>query len=147
MVKKYPWDDSIATGDAVIDLQHKQFFAVLYDFAEALEQGKGADELRKLLVFLKYYGEWHFGKEEASVACCNCPLAGQNIDAHKHYMVTIDALLTQIRESGTSEELAMSSYEKLTDWLVNHIMKIDKINADHISSYKNQQAAEAGKQL
>lgn len=142
MVTKYSWDDSIATGHAIIDLQHKQFFAVLYDFAEALEQGRGANELRKLLVFLKYYGEWHFGKEEDSVACCNCPMAGQNIDAHKQYMVTIDALLQQIRESGTSEELAMSSYEKLTDWLVNHIMKIDKINAEYINSHKDEPAAE-----
>lgn len=137
MVKKYTWDDSIATGDAVIDLQHKQFFAVLHDFAEALEQERGAAELRKLIVFLKYYGEWHFGKEEASVACCNCPLAGQNVDAHKQYMVTIDELLSTIRETGTSEELAMASYEKLTDWLVNHIMKIDKINANFISEQKN----------
>ena len=130
MVKKYTWSDSVATGDAIIDLQHKQFFAVLYDFAETLEQGKGAAGLRKALVFLKYYGEWHFGKEEDTVACHNCPLAGTNIDAHKQYMGTIDGLLAQIRETGVTEELANSSYDKLTDWLVNHIMKIDKANAD-----------------
>ena len=143
MVKKYTWDESIATGDKIIDLQHKQFFAVLYDFAEALEQGKGAEELRKALIFLKYYGEWHFGNEERCVACCNCPMAGQNIEAHKQYMVTIDALLEQIRESGTTEELANSSYDKLTDWLVNHIMKIDKMNADYIKSYREKESAEA----
>lgn len=142
MVKKYTWDESIATGDKIIDLQHKQFFAVLYDFAEALEQGRGANELRKALIFLKYYGEWHFGKEEDCFACCNCPMAGQNIDAHKQYMVTINSLLEQIRESGTSEELANASYEKLTDWLVNHIMKIDKMNADYIKTYRENEAAE-----
>ncbi len=137
MVKKYTWDQSIATGDPAIDLQHKQFFVVLYDFAEALEQSKGAGELRKLLVFLKYYGEWHFGKEESAVACYNCPMANENIDAHKQYMVTIDALLEKIRISGTSEALANIAYEKLTDWLVNHIMKIDKVNADYANSCKN----------
>ncbi len=142
MVTKYTWDDSIATGDKIIDLQHKQFFVVLFDFAEALEQGRGAEELRKLLIFLKYYGEWHFGKEEETVACCNCPLADQNIDAHKQYMVTINALLQQIRETGTSEELATASYDKLTDWLVNHIMKIDKINADHIKVHKEKVLAD-----
>ncbi len=137
MVKKYTWDESIATGDPAIDLQHKQFFVVLYDFAGALERGNGAKELRKLLIFLKYYGEWHFGKEENSIACFNCPMAGENIEAHKHYMVTIDSLLEQIRISGVSEDLAHSSYEKLTDWLVNHIMKIDMANADHIKSCKD----------
>lgn len=136
MVKKYKWDEAIATGDPAIDLQHKQFFVVLYEFAEALEQGKGAKELRNLLVFLKYYGEWHFGKEEDTFACFNCPMAGENIDAHKQYMTTIDSLLEQIRTTGTSEELAHSAYEKLTDWLVNHIMKIDKVNADHVKACK-----------
>ena len=136
MVKKYTWDDSIATGDRAIDLQHKQFFVVLHDFAEALERGEGAKELKKLLVFLKYYGEWHFGKEEDSVACYNCPMASENKDAHKLYMVTIDSILTQIRTSGASEDLAYSAYEKLTDWLVNHIMKIDKVNADYVKSCK-----------
>ncbi len=140
MVTKYTWDESIATGDQIIDLQHKQFFAVLYDFAEALEQGKGAEQLRKALIFLKYYGEWHFGKEEDSFACFNCPLADQNIDAHKQYMVTVEAILQQIRDSGTSEELANSSYDKLTDWLVNHIMKIDKTNADYMNSQKEKES-------
>jgi len=136
MITKYTWNESIATGDPAIDLQHKQFFVVLYDFAETLEQGRGAEELKKLLVFLKYYGEWHFGREEKSVACFNCPMAGENIDAHKQYMVTIDTILDQIRNSGTSEDLAHASYELLTDWLVNHIMKIDKVNADHVQSCK-----------
>jgi len=134
MIKKYKWNDAIATGNAIIDLQHKQFFAVLYDFAEMLEQGKGADGLRKALVFLKYYGEWHFGREEDIVACHGCPMAGKNKDAHKQYMVTIDGFLTQIREVGVTEDLAYSSYEKLTDWLVNHIMKIDKSNTDYIKN-------------
>jgi len=133
MVKKYTWNESIATGDPAIDLQHKQFFVVLYDFAEALDQGKGAKELRSLLIFLKYYGEWHFGKEENTVACFNCPMAGENMEAHQQYLVTIDALLEKIRTSGTSEALAHNSYEKLTDWLVNHIMKIDMVNAEHIN--------------
>ena len=137
MIQKYTWNDSIATGDPAIDLQHKQFFVVLYDFAEALEQGKGAKELSKLLVFLKYYGEWHFGKEEESVACSNCPMAGENIEAHKQYMVTVDLLLEQIKSLGTSEELAQFSYDKFSDWLVNHIMKIDIANADYVKSYKD----------
>ncbi len=143
MIKKYTWNDSIATGDKIIDLQHKQFFVVLFDFATALEQGKGAEELRKALIFLKYYGEWHFAKEEGSVACYNCPMANQNVDAHKTYMVTINAVLAQIRESGTSEELANSTYELLTDWLVNHIMKIDKTNADYIKLQKEKEPPES----
>ena len=138
MIKKFPWNDSIATGDPVLDLQHKQFFWVLLDFAEALEQKNGAKELKKLLIFLKYYGEWHFGSEEKAVACFNCPMASENIDAHNLYMQTINSLLDQIRDDGVSEGLANYAYQALTDWLVNHIMKIDKMNAKYVNSYKKE---------
>ena len=136
MVKKYTWSESVATGHAATDLQHKQFFAVLYEFGEDLEQNNGAKKLKKLLLFLKYYGEWHFGSEENAIACYHCPLAGKNIEQHKQYMVTIDGLLEQIRASGSSEELANAAYGALTDWLVNHIMKIDKANAEYANSSK-----------
>ncbi len=125
----------MATGDPAIDLQHKQFFVVLHDFADAIDAGNGVDELKKTLVFLKYYGEWHFGREESINACANCPMACENLDAHGLYMTTIDDILIQIRESGTSDELALSSYDKLTDWLVNHIMKIDMVNANYIKEH------------
>ena len=137
LIKKYEWSDSVATGDAVIDLQHKQFFSALYDYAVDIEKGKGAKKLKKLLIFLKYYGEWHFGSEEKKVdQCKNCPLACENKEAHEFYMVTINALLKKIRETGTSDELALSSYETLTDWLVNHIMKIDTVNANFLKLNK-----------
>ena len=132
MIEKYEWDQSISTGDPALDIQHKQFFFALYDFAESLERAEGAKKLKKMLVFLKYYGEWHFGKEETSVACFKCPMACENTNAHQQYMDTIDDLLEQIRDSWTSEALAYSSYKKLTDWLVGHIMKIDMTNAKHM---------------
>ena len=144
MIKKYKWDESVAIGDPAIDVQHKQFFFVLHDFAEALEQGNGAKELRKLLVFLKYYGEWHFGKEEKTFACFKCPMAGKNIDAHKKYMELIDSLLSQIRDSGATEELAQSSYENLTGWLVKHIMKIDMANGVHVKKCKVKEGSATG---
>ncbi|MCK5901740.1 MAG: hypothetical protein KAG28_01210, partial [Cocleimonas sp.] len=133
MIKKYKWSQSVATGNPAIDLQHKQFFFALSDFAEELEQGNAAKSLKKVLVFLKYYGEWHFGKEEDTISVCTtCPLACENKEAHQYYILTIDTLLAQIRSSGTSEALAHTAYEKLTYWLVNHIMRIDKKNAEHI---------------
>jgi hemerythrin len=134
MIKKFTWDDSIATHVPEIDLQHKQFFSALYDFANDLEQGNGAKNLRKLLMFLKYYGEWHFGREEGCAARYACPMAETNIEAHKKYMETVDALILQCRTEGPTEELALSAYNSLTDWLVNHIMKIDKRIGNHIQS-------------
>ncbi len=126
MIKRYTWNDSISTGIAEIDLQHKQFFSVFEEFANQLEQGIAAKELRKLLVFLQYYGEWHFGREEGCAARFHCPVAETNMKAHKNYLDTVASLIKQCREEAPTEELAHTAYAILTDWLVNHIMKIDK---------------------
>ena len=34
MIKKYTWSDAIATGDPIIDLQHKQFFVNINIFPQ-----------------------------------------------------------------------------------------------------------------
>jgi hemerythrin len=133
-IKRYKWSESISTGDPALDLQHKQFFVVLHDFADDLEQGKGAKNLKSLLIFLKSYGEWHFGKEEGSCSCANCPMGNENINAHKHYITTINSSLETIRTVGTSESLAHSTYEQLANWLMSHIMQIDKRNAVYLKS-------------
>lgn len=136
-VKRYKWSNAISTGDPALDLQHKQFFVVLHDFADDLEQGKGAKNLKSLLVFLKSYGEWHFGKEEESCSCANCPLGSENINAHKDYIETINTSLETIRTLGTSEHLAHSSYEQLGNWLVDHIMQIDKKNVMYLNTLQH----------
>lgn len=132
MVQRYFWDDSISTGVAEIDIQHKQFLAVLHDFADLLEQGIGAGGVKKLLAFLKYYGEWHFDREEKCALRHLCPMSSTNSQAHEKYMETVESLMVQCREGKPSEELANSVYQILTTWLVSHIMNVDKQIGNHV---------------
>lgn len=132
MIKKYTWNDSIVTGVPEIDLQHKQFFAVLHDFADDLDRGAGADGLKKLLVFLKYYGEWHFGREEMCAQSHRCPLFGAQVQAHQKYVEMINFVIAQCRHKKPTEALAHSVYKWVTEWLVNHILKLDKETAIHV---------------
>lgn len=141
MVQRYVWDDSISTGVAEIDIQHKQFLAVLHDFADQLEQGTGAGGVKKLLAFLKYYGEWHFDREEMCALRHLCPMSSTNSRAHEKYMETVDSLMAQCREGKPSEELANSVYQILTTWLVSHIMNVDKQVGNHVRLCQKKAAA------
>ncbi len=132
MVQRYVWDDSISTGVVEIDIQHKQFLAVLHDFADQLEQGVGAGNVKKLLAFLKYYGEWHFDREEMCALRHLCPMSSTNSRAHEKYMETVDSLMAQCRQGKPTEELANSVYQILTTWLVSHIMNVDKKIGEHV---------------
>ena len=124
-MKKFKWDDSLSTGVRMIDIHHKELIAAINDLGEAIETGKGATSIKKLLAFLKYYAEWHFEHEEHCAAQHQCPIAATNQKAHQQFMETVGRLSDEYRLSGASEAIARNIYQELSDWLVSHILKID----------------------
>jgi len=68
----------------MIDSQHRELIAATNEIGEAIESGNGTNAIKKLLVFLKFYAEWHFGNEETCAAKHSCPMAGVNQEAHKN---------------------------------------------------------------
>ncbi len=124
-MQKFQWDDSLSTGVRMIDIQHKELIVAVNDLGEAIEQGHGSTAIKKILVFLKYYAEWHFEHEERCAHQHQCPIAATNQQAHAVFIERFGQLSEQIRQSDVSEEFARKVYDELTKWLVNHILKID----------------------
>lgn len=122
---KIVWSDAIATGDKATDVQHKFLIDIINELAEAIEQGKGAQSIRKIINLLKQYTEWHFGREEICMERRQCPFAAANKNAHSQFLKAMDSFALEFKESGGSDEIALRMYKTLTDWLVNHIQKID----------------------
>ncbi|MBD2258342.1 hemerythrin family protein [Pseudanabaena sp. FACHB-2040] len=124
-MQKFEWTDSLSVGVPMIDTQHKELIAAFNDLSDAIEQGTGSTSIKKLLVFLQYFTEWHFGQEESCAAKHKCPIAGTNQQAHAKFLEIFGELKTRYRESGASEEIARQVHTQLADWLVSHIMTID----------------------
>ena len=122
---KITWDDSIKTGVRLVDVQHKYLIDIINELAEAIESGEGASKVGKILNLLQYYAEWHFEREELCMDRFVCPAAATNKKAHGHFLETFGAYRNQYRESGGSDQIALSMYRELTNWLVNHIQGID----------------------
>jgi len=122
---KLSWSDALATGDRATDVQHKYLIDIINELAEAIESGKASQSVSKILNLMKYYTEWHFGREEMCMERRNCPAAQANKHAHKQFMAAFNAFSLEYSQSGGSEDIALRMYRTLTDWLVNHIQKID----------------------
>lgn len=122
---KIAWNDSLATGVRLIDVQHKYLIDIINELAEAIETGQTGSSVRKILNLLKYYTEWHFGREELCMEKYHCPAAAANKAAHGVFMETFEGFQNDYRASGDSEDIARRMYDELTLWLVNHIQKID----------------------
>ncbi len=124
-MQKFEWNDSLSVGVPMIDAQHKELIATFNDLSEAIEQGTGASSIKKLLVFLKYFTEWHFEQEEKCAAKHQCAISNTNHQAHVKFLEMFSELQVRYRESGASEEIARAAHAQLADWLVSHIMTID----------------------
>ena len=125
-LQHFTWSDALNTGVPAIDVQHKELIRAFNDLADAIEQNKGAPAVKKLLAFLKYYAEWHFGREEKCAADCQCPISDVNKKAHQHFYEAFGKLHEQYHQSESSDEIACQVHKELSDWIVNHVMKIDK---------------------
>lgn len=125
VARKLVWDDSFKSGVAAIDAQHKYLFEVINDLGEALANGLGSASVSRALSLVKYYAEWHFGREELCMERFRCPAAAANKAAHGRFLETFRGLEQEYRQRGDSAEIALRMHQELSDWLVHHIQKID----------------------
>jgi len=123
--KTFEWNESLSVGNAMIDSHHKELIIAFNDLSIAMDKENGASEIKKLLTFLKFYAEWHFGHEESCAFKHKCAIAAQNKSAHEKFLDIFTDLQVQYRESGASEAIARQAHEQLGEWLVSHILKID----------------------
>lgn len=122
---KLEWSDDLSTGNPATDAQHKYLIDIINELAEAIESGHASNKLNSILNLLQYYTEWHFEREEKCMHKLQCPSADANVNAHKQFIETFLSFKKEYKESGGAEDIAMRMYKTLTDWLVNHIQKID----------------------
>jgi hemerythrin len=122
---KILWDESMATGLAEIDGQHKELLEKLNELSEAIEQRKGRQTAGELLDFLQFYAAWHFEREEACMEKYHCPLANANKQGHQEFLRRFGELHQLYEETGLDTAAAQEVYRRLLDWVVNHILRID----------------------
>jgi len=119
------WDEGMASGDPLIDEQHRQLIDQINRLLMAMVEGRGRPEVEASLAFLETYVAKHFGYEESCMAKHNCPVAGKNKEAHTKFVASFRAMRSRIESEGPSTALAIELQHNLADWLVNHIRKID----------------------
>ena len=81
MAIKYELTPDLATGNTLIDSEHRQLFEAINKLMEACAQGKGRDQISSTLQFLTSYVSKHFGDEEQLQIRSQYP----NYSAHKQF--------------------------------------------------------------
>jgi hemerythrin len=116
----------LATGVAKVDSQHKELFRQVGLLSDAMSRGQGRQEIGRILDFLGKYVLEHFAEEERCMEEYGCPAAAANKQAHAQLLTTFGTLKGQFDRDGATPTLVLDIQRKLSDWLVQHIERIDK---------------------
>jgi hemerythrin-like metal-binding protein len=130
--KHYLWDDSLAVGVAKIDNQHRQLFDAVNSLIDAIDEGKGEEEVQKAVDFLVNYTATHFAEEEAIQQACGYPDFENHHKIHEAFKKLAIEMAGQMASFDADVYLIKEVKRRFGDWLVTHITGQDSRIGDHI---------------
>lgn len=132
---KIVFDESLYTGNELIDSEHKELISRVNKLVESCEQGTEKMTAIKTLDFLMDYTEYHFTDEEKLQKEVGYDQLDVHHAKHEEFKQSVSELREMLEEEeGPSEAFVNAVNKNITDWLVNHIQKWDKAIADFIKA-------------
>ncbi len=120
------WTENLAVGVDMIDNQHKGIFSRVNNLLNAMAQGKGRDEVGKVITFLADYVVKHFRSEEEIMIKNNFDGYPSQKEEHAQFIRDFSVLKKEFETSGVTSHLVIQVQQKLCNWLTNHIGNEDK---------------------
>ena len=111
------FDNSLVTGNEMIDGQHKELIGKINKLVDCCEQGGGKLEAIKMLDYLSDYTEFHFGAEEKLQEEISYP----GIEEHKKQHAAFVKAVAELHEMLEVEAVN----KNVIDWLYKHIKGFD----------------------
>lgn len=120
------WKEDLSIGVEQIDSQHKELIGRIDDLFEACNNGKGKEEVLKVIDYLGEYVVTHFSDEEGLQKKYGYPEYNNHKQMHTQFIKDFEVLKGNLDKDGVSPSLIIKMNKLLIDWLLNHIKKVDK---------------------
>ncbi|MDR0469116.1 MAG: bacteriohemerythrin [Peptococcaceae bacterium] len=131
------WSDSYSLENEQIDLQHKKLFELVNGLIKDCMDGHDVENLKETLAFLANYTVRHFHFEEELQQEYAFPDYDRHKQLHEDFKVTVGDLIERFNQIGSSAELSSDVNRIVVRWLVNHILREDKMIGNHIRKMEN----------
>jgi hemerythrin len=133
----YIWREDWATGNKLIDSEHKELFTAINNLLAACSSGKGRAELESTISFLEDYTAKHFGDEEQLQLSSGYPDYRRHKTLHEGFKTFVRQLGIDLKREGPTITLVSKVNAGCGDWLIRHIQTEDKKLAMHLKSTDN----------
>ena len=120
------FDESLVTGNELIDGQHKELIDRINKLINCCEQGGGKIEAIKLLGYLEEYTEFHFKAEEELQEKISYPGLAEHRQKHEDFKKSVKELDEMLHEvEGPTDAFVEAVQKNVIDWLYGHIKGFD----------------------
>ena len=120
------FDESIMTGNKMIDEQHRELIEKINQLVQSCEQGREKIKAIKMLHYLADYADLHFNEEEALQERIQYPGLLEHRQKHEDFRRSVSELFEMLEEEeGPSEKFVEAVHRNVTEWLYGHIKGFD----------------------
>lgn len=126
------WDEKYSVEIAEIDRQHQKLFGLLNELYEAMQEGKAAEVVGKVLDRVVDYTVYHFAYEEKLMRDAGYP--GDAAHREEHAQLAAQAKDLARRLKARQGDVPVATLKFLCDWLGRHILGTDKKYAPFLAA-------------
>ena len=126
------FDDSLVTGNEMIDGQHKELIGKINNLLDSCETSRDKLVAVKTLDYLADYTEFHFGEEEKLQESINYPGLAEHKKEHEKLRQVVKELYEMLEEEeGPSAAFVEQVNRNVIEWLYRHIKGFDRSEAEY----------------
>lgn len=127
------WFDDYQINVQQIDEQHKELFGRMKNLITCIINDSSPQELRSAIRFLENYTITHFADEEELMRSIDYPLYEFHKKEHEFFIKEIEYLKV-IEQKGNSLHIILRLKNYIGEWMINHILKVDRQLGNFIQS-------------
>lgn len=117
------WSSKYSVGIDQIDQQHKQLFDTINNLHDAMKVGKGKEQVKETIAFLKNYVIEHFKTEENLMKQFGYLRYSSQKKEHDDFVNYIKDFETKYNQGSLSLTLEVMNF--LSNWMKQHILQED----------------------
>ncbi len=125
------WSSTLAVGFAEIDRQHQRLVEIANELNSAMHSGAGSQVVGRVLHELIDYTVKHFAYEESEMKKHAYPERDAHMEQHRKLVANVSAFKQKFDNGEAAISVELLGF--IRDWLLNHILKVDKALARHLN--------------
>lgn len=125
------WSERYSVQNEIIDVQHRQLFAIVNGLSRAISNGEGVKVIEKVLEDMSQYAWMHFRTEEDLLFKSNYLALEKHKVLHDRFKKEIMQVSRQVMKHKSMDQV-VEIHKFLQKWLNDHILEEDAMYCDYL---------------